>query len=542
MADRSLILIHGVGCPQPGEILQECLRELVKHEIKLSEKEDLHVNGRAYPRCSATGRLSEVIEVNWSDVLRPEGNILGIARHLILLLFAFLRLCGEPSTTGRRKPFFGRLYGFYFESMFVWCLYPPMLMLFIWSYDHWLVQTFAVACFLIILLPWIVFLSSLSKSFYVGYAWYVAMLVAAAVSILGLADRVKVLQIATFVYSNTQSLGAILLILCAIEAGFYSCGQSKPFKYFLSRLAFLYVPFALASALGAIAWAAVLSCAYVTCSKLEMYNDWGTRFLQFLNYDLGFMEYVFCSAVFCIGLLALAGLARYRFRCTGNPRARRPGLAAQDWLMVLLVSTPLILIVVALCLLVNSLLRGSSEGQTTTDVMQIYAISSTRIIPFMFFLIGPGRILVDVLGDVLFYLLPGRRTPATAETARARLREVIAAVQSQSPGNKVVVLAHSQGSVIAADTIGRLNANDCKLITIGSPIQSLYERFLFSTSTSRVTNFTAPKHWTNIYRRDDYIAGPIRLKGVKNYRLGNGGHTGYWCDPFVIREVVTAEF
>ena len=95
-----------------------------------------------------------------------------------------------------------------------------------------------------------------------------------------------------------------------------------------------------------------------------------------------------------------------------------------------------------------------------------------------------------------------------------------------------MVLANSQGSKIAADLRDEGKV-PCPLVTTGSPVTSLYSRFLGVENDANQSHEDAP--WVNCYRDDDMIAGPIERRGVENEPMGRGGHTGYWSDPKVAK-------
>jgi hypothetical protein len=50
-------------------------------------------------------------------------------------------------------------------------------------------------------------------------------------------------------------------------------------------------------------------------------------------------------------------------------------------------------------------------GASGTEVLDVYRTSALRIIPFLGFLIGPLTIVVDILGDIVFFLADGAFNP-----------------------------------------------------------------------------------------------------------------------------------
>ena len=102
----------------------------------------------------------------------------------------------------------------------------------------------------------------------------------------------------------------------------------------------------------------------------------------------------------------------------------------------------------------------------------------------------------------------GRRR-AIEDRFRAVLERV---VQTERPTHLTVV-GHSQGTVVAVDVLAgshsSLEGIEVSLLTMGSPLTHLYERYFpnlygTGTPTPRVVR------WINVYREDDYIGAVVR--------------------------------
>jgi hypothetical protein len=101
------------------------------------------------------------------------------------------------------------------------------------------------------------------------------------------------------------------------------------------------------------------------------------------------------------------------------------------------------------------------------------------------------------------------------------------------------VLAHSQGSAIAADVLAAPPGENVCFVSIGAPISSLYWRFLGPEALA------APAvPWLNLYRTGDYIAGGQGIVSawaptcrVADRNLGVGRHSDYFGDPKVWEEI-----
>lgn len=143
----------------------------------------------------------------------------------------------------------------------------------------------------------------------------------------------------------------------------------------------------------------------------------------------------------------------------------------------------------------------------------------------------------------------GRPAFVRRELIRQRLRIVMKTLIRQERPDRVTVLAHSQGTVVAAETLAEDGAEAlleplarCDLVTMGSPFHHLYQHYF-------PNEYPALSHqrwdglrqridrWINIFRIDDYIGTDIEPGGEwpENLPVDAGGHSGYWSDRQVLR-------
>jgi hypothetical protein len=196
------------------------------------------------------------------------------------------------------------------------------------------------------------------------------------------------------------------------------------------------------------------------------------------------------------------------------------------------------------------------------------------------YFIGTFRAAVDVVLDIDNYM---RESP-DASTPRARIAERYVSLlrhlcewrdaDGQSY-DRIVIVAHSQGTVISADVLRYLNArpdpklrqinddNDpqhipLRLFTMGSPLRQIYGRafphlYGWITDPNATAVMTAPdptaltlQQWANTYRSGDYVgrniwtreptahlwtrgtAEPQSVNGRTDFCCGAGAHTHYW--------------
>lgn len=128
----------------------------------------------------------------------------------------------------------------------------------------------------------------------------------------------------------------------------------------------------------------------------------------------------------------------------------------------------------------------------------------------------------------------------------ARLEVLLRQVVARERFDRVIFVAHSQGSVILYDylttrheknalgDVGRID-----VLTLGSPLSYLYQhyfpRYADAISDPRALN-PQLRSWTNMWRVDDPIGNRIDIvRGdfVHNEPLRPGGHVDYWRDPAV---------
>jgi hypothetical protein len=168
------------------------------------------------------------------------------------------------------------------------------------------------------------------------------------------------------------------------------------------------------------------------------------------------------------------------------------------------------------------------------------------------------RLALDLAYDVMFYLYyatePGRRLLSrTRDTSRGnnsmrrRFHSVVEHLVREQHVAQLIILANSQGTVIALDELThswdtrREPLPPISFVTFGSPISQLYQHYFPHfypdwKSGQWTVFFSRLYEWTNFYRLDDYvgttIAPPTSFAGnFYQEAVGRGGHTGYWRDP-----------
>lgn len=139
------------------------------------------------------------------------------------------------------------------------------------------------------------------------------------------------------------------------------------------------------------------------------------------------------------------------------------------------------------------------------------------------------------------------------ERIRRRLDTLMWEIIRKERFDRLIFLAHSQGSVIAHDCLvsGADNTKavlaeipELHVVTLGSPITHLYQFYFTDYEEAGRNPGWVPRNlcsWTNMWRIDDPIADEVFIGGedlVSNVPLEPGGHEDYWKEPQVCDLVV----
>jgi hypothetical protein len=150
-----------------------------------------------------------------------------------------------------------------------------------------------------------------------------------------------------------------------------------------------------------------------------------------------------------------------------------------------------------------------------------------------------------------------RRLPAAVrwprrERIRQRLLQLLAALAKRGGYDRIIFLAHSQGSVVIYDYLkgaadyanNEVSGTKPFVITFGSPLGHLYQRYFreyagLEPSLERLSRCTG--RWINLYRIDDYIGvwlGEIDGDSVENCPMDPGGHVDYWREKTLAETII----
>lgn len=146
--------------------------------------------------------------------------------------------------------------------------------------------------------------------------------------------------------------------------------------------------------------------------------------------------------------------------------------------------------------------------------------------------------------------------PVLRQRINNRLRTVASNLVAAENPDEIVIIAHSQGTVVAVEALrdgsfdeflSTATQKKLSLVTMGSPVGHIYSHY-FPTRFGLIDHMKGKiSGWTNIYRVDDFVGTDIGDKGGDwpvNRPVGPKGHTGYWSDDQVrsiLEETVLSE-
>lgn len=553
-----IVAIHGVGDRKPGAILDAVIHGLSHHGEIRSEVSWTYCSGHYYRQAEVRGHrdVTSVIEVNWDDISHPARSPVEYLTHFFSILASTLRQGSTSIDDPDQHAWPLKAYRLAFNALLLWCIYFPVVTIAgyipsMLGQAVWIIGTCGIVAFLSKVL------SPYDRGFSAGWAWAAGVALVGLASVVGDQSREIALSFATWTYGGIQGLTGLALLV-AMGVTWQHSRTARP-EQRLARLAFLYLPFALFTGIGALVWACTLAIVNVAL-PVESFKAWSSAYVSRLTYDLAFSETLLAFGVAAGGILLLwPAHALLRDNDGASVHAR---------LLTALRFFPLIVIAVFglyvthIAAFTHAL--GTSEQypafdewirpvlswfgmplspHTGPDVFQIYLASSLRLIPFLVYLRGSGRVLLDTVGDVLLYVDPGGHLGRgkVRERCQQRLLAVLNQIVEMDQTRAVLILAHSQGTAISADVLAKRQWKNLIFVSMGSPIGSLYWRFL---GPETVAAPAVP--WLNLFRAGDYIAGGAGIRNdwtppidLKDENLGAGRHSNYFEDPRVWEAIGT---
>jgi hypothetical protein len=521
----TLIVIHGVGDSPPGASLLDLCKGLHGPGV-WAERSDVVIQGVTYPSMKLHHpAFSRMIEVNWSDVARPSRlSVFGYFVRIVVTMFVVARQMPAIDT------WFARAYQRCFEALLVYCIYPPLLTMLYLTVPH---RAGVLTGAIVIAVGGLTLhLTRYGSTLRAGWIWTIAMASEIIGLRLGLVSAQTAVQTTTFFYVASQVVTGSLLFAALVTV---ALSRSVSVDRRIAGAALLYLPFFSVSAVGALLWALGFALVNGVLKAGDAFRAWQSLYSEVLRdfrYDLALIEFTFAAMVgmVAVGLIGVASRYVSRSRTPVASLDGSAGAAARDGAMYVLAAGGVVFAVLSMVYAVSA--ATSWRLNWNLSALEVYSISALRFVPYLPLTIGPLATVAGIIVDVLFYVADAK-VVSTAVVLADRLR--MALDYATSRRWRIVVAAHSQGTVIAADVLGGMPERDTTLlscfVTAGSPLHSLYERFLGSTLESRAAqshSFRQPNCWINFSREGDNIGAGQQRQGIVEENLGIGGHTGYW--------------
>lgn len=534
---KAIITIHGVGQSKSGDVARDVAKAC---DFSKQSATTIQIKQHQYTEITDERTGNCVIEVNWADILRADSSMAGTLRHLCYIVTSML----DVACTNLHE---SRILGLT-ESFLPWyrcallTLTPGAVLFTIATAiavcvpDN-LIRTL-VLVFLVLVSTYIVrWLCLLGE--HLQWLWLWVGLVAFT-SLIAIPAPIPPEHYLMMLSSDLRGFGFLvvlpLLLLSMLECLIRGLRESRSKSSIVAHLGMVLIPFIAMNGLMTL-------LSFVWLSLLPQgaaYNAWEAAIWKntMPRETYALAESAATWIIGGLGILAILlgviGFVTKRKGFEHNVNLR--GRGAQDGIAVFLFVAPIIIVFLVsfwAWLRIEQPMHdiGLFTIPNGGDILSVYKNSVLRIIPWVLWIIGPLSLVLDIIGDVVFYLQPNVNHPAAiAQRCRDRLAAALDYADSEygKKGYDQVVFAHSQGTVIAADlrASGQLK---CSLVTAGSPIDSLYQRFLCKDKSTGSTLVEAAS-WVNLYRDGDVIGGPISGLGSSNRPFGSGGHSNYWSD------------
>ena len=545
---KAIIAIHGVGDATPGQIpklLVEGIAKTKKVSVGYTQVETI-VDGQEFKTLLAVdSKLPDIYEANWADVKRPDRSIFGTVTHLLRFAYGFPQIQFEWRR--QTKSIVASCLASLIFGIFAWTIYPVLLSIVHATVDSfWYRLTLDLAIYLSAFVSYLMVFKWHPVLKYCGGIWLVITLVCILFLHTGFMPAKTLATYSGFVYASFQVLAGILLLFfaCSLLVGWLR-EEKKHFFANLSFLTFHYISFQILSMFGAVLMAISLFAIdrVGNARKIELFEE---VFLKAIRYDLGFVEWGMAFMISAIAILIFfCALIYWLIRLVKGGWSH--GFIIHRSVGVLMIMAPLLLLVPT-SVLIWSYFESfwnpkNLENRLVSQpgIITIYQVSALRIVPWLALVFSPIATILDAMGDVgLYVIAPSKNNSnpkdqiGTRVQCQERLSQLLDYVIDTNSYESICLIGHSQGSVIAYDVLKARKQNDrLSLITMGSPISTLYKRYLDWPADPIDVD------WTNRYRHGDYIGGEITITKIHDAPLkklgGLGGHTFYWSEEEIAK-------
>jgi hypothetical protein len=205
-------------------------------------------------------------------------------------------------------------------------------------------------------------------------------------------------------------------------------------------------------------------------------------------------------------------------------------------------------VVLAVAGVTTAIILGEGRLGGPWLALAILALQIAGAVVVLVVLLGQLRALREVLGKIadIAGFWPVRDHPLAGSSYRDAAVDGITQLVDRHAGGEVVLVAHSQGSVLCSWFIVHARTGEVRphLVTAGSPLGSVYTRFFPATFTPQLLARVAAgtRTWTNFWRNTDPVGFPIQH--AANRELPDPrpdgivrSHSDYWTEPEIVAHV-----
>lgn len=205
-------------------------------------------------------------------------------------------------------------------------------------------------------------------------------------------------------------------------------------------------------------------------------------------------------------------------------------------------------VVLALAAMTTAVVLGEGRLGGPWLALAILVLQIAGAVVVLVILLGQLRALREVMGKIadVAGFWPVRDHPLAGSSYRDAAVDGIAELVDRYADGEVVLVAHSQGSVLCAWLVTHAGTGEVQphLVTAGSPLGSVYARFFPATFTPQLLEDVAAgtRTWLNYWRDTDPVGFPIRH--AVNRELADPradgivrSHSDYWTEPEILAHV-----